>query len=144
MWVFFVDLQKCLDFVTFLIIYYYAIHSTVYFFNIFDIMETEKISTQMKKWILEYIILAIIAKWEVYASDIINELNNNNLLIVEWTLYPLLSRLKNDKIVSYTRVESLQWPPRKYYQLTSEWHALLHQMRSVWRNLSKAIAVIDK
>lgn len=106
-------------------------------------METEKISTQMKKWILEYIIISIISKWEVYASDIINILNQNNLLVVEWTLYPLLSRLKNDKIVSYTWIESMQWPPRKYYKLTQEWENILIQMRSTRQNLQKAVSSID-
>jgi len=71
-------------------------------------METEKISTQMKKGVLEYIILLIIAKGQVYASDILKSLKDSSLLIVEGTLYPLLSRLKEDKVVTYTWVESQQ------------------------------------
>ena len=71
-------------------------------------MEYEKIHTQMKKGILEYLILAVIAKGEVYASDILAILKESRLLIVEGTLYPLLSRLKEEKIVTYSRVESLK------------------------------------
>ncbi|MBP6911454.1 PadR family transcriptional regulator [Patescibacteria group bacterium] len=71
-------------------------------------MEYEKVSTQMKKGVLEYLILAIIARGEVYASDILSSLKDQRLLIVEGTMYPLLSRLKDDKLVSYTRVESQQ------------------------------------
>lgn len=68
----------------------------------------EKIPIQMKKGVIEYIILAIIAQGEVYASDIISILKSNNLMIVEGTLYPLLSRLKSDELLHYTRVESPQ------------------------------------
>lgn len=62
----------------------------------------------MKKGVLEYLILAIIARGEVYASDILSSLKDQSLLIVEGTMYPLLSRLKDDKLVAYTRVESQQ------------------------------------
>lgn len=71
-------------------------------------MEYEKISTQMKKGVLEYLILAIISGGEVYASDILSTLKESSLLIVEGTLYPLLSRLKDDKLVTYTWIESVQ------------------------------------
>ena len=67
-----------------------------------------KITTQMKKGVVEYIVLAIIAKGEVYASDIIDILKKNDLILVEGTLYPLLSRLKTDELLSYSRVESIQ------------------------------------
>ena len=67
-----------------------------------------KITTQMKKGVVEYIVLAIIAKGEVYASDIIDILKKNDLILVEGTLYPLLSRLKTDELLSYSRVESVQ------------------------------------
>jgi PadR family transcriptional regulator PadR len=67
-----------------------------------------KITTQMKKGVIEYIVLAVIANGEVYASDIITILKNNDLILVEGTLYPLLSRLKTEELLSYSRVESLQ------------------------------------
>lgn len=107
-------------------------------------MDSSKIDTQMKKWVLEYIILAIIAKGEVYASDILNVLKESDLLIVEGTLYPLLSRFKTDKLVDYSWMESLQWPPRKYYTLTEKGHSILKIMRSSWEALANVIKNIDK
>lgn len=71
-------------------------------------MDSEKISTQMKKGVLEYLILSIIARGKVYASDILAALKDQHLLIVEGTMYPLLSRLKDDKMVTYTWIESQQ------------------------------------
>jgi PadR family transcriptional regulator PadR len=70
--------------------------------------ETEKINTQMKKGILEYLILSIIAKGDSYANDIITTLKKTNLIVVEGTIYPLLSRLKSEKLLEYVRVESPQ------------------------------------
>lgn len=67
-----------------------------------------KITTQMKKGVIEYIVLAVIAKGEVYASDIIDILKRNDLILVEGTLYPLLSRLKTEELLNYSRVESVQ------------------------------------
>ena len=67
-----------------------------------------KITTQMKKGVIEYVVLAVIAKGEVYASDIIDILKRNDLILVEGTLYPLLSRLKTEELLNYSRVESVQ------------------------------------
>ena len=67
-----------------------------------------KITTQMKKGVVEYIVLAVIAKGEVYVSDIIDILKKNDLILVEGTLYPLLSRLKTEELLNYSRVESVQ------------------------------------
>lgn len=107
-------------------------------------MDYEKINTQMKKGVLEYLILAVIAKGEVYASDILSTLKDSKLLIVEWTLYPLLSRLKDDRLVTYSRVESLQWPPRKYYTLTPRWAETLETMRETRWILANAVKTIDR
>jgi len=101
--------------------------------------EAEKITTQMKKWILEYLILSIISKWDVYANDIITKLKKVNLIVVEWTMYPLLSRLKIEKLLEYVRVESVQWPPRKYYRLTKKWKETLDTMDKVWKELSDSV-----
>ena len=79
---------------------------------------TGKITTQMRKGILEYAILLVIAKGDAYASDILGVLTSQRLIVVEGTLYPLLSRMKTDGFVSYTWVESQNGPPRKYYRLT--------------------------
>ena len=101
--------------------------------------EAEKITTQMKKWILEYMILSIISKWDVYANDIITKLKKVNLIVVEWTMYPLLSRLKTEKLLEYVWVESVQWPPRKYYRLTKKWKETLDTMDKVWKELSDSV-----
>ena len=101
--------------------------------------EAEKITTQMKKGILEYLILSIISKWDVYANDIITKLKKVNLIVVEWTMYPLLSRLKTEKLLEYVWVESVQWPPRKYYRLTKRWQETLDTMDKVWKELSDSV-----
>ena len=71
-------------------------------------MDSLKLAAQMKKGILEYIILSIISRGEVYASEIIDTLKKNDLIVVEGTLYPLLSRLRTDELLNYARVESVQ------------------------------------
>ncbi len=106
--------------------------------------ETDKITTQMKKWILEYLILSIISKGEAYTNDIISKLKEANLIVVEWTMYPLLSRLKSEKLLEYVWVESVQWPPRKYYKLTERWRESLKQMDSVWKQISDSVNQITK
>ena len=106
--------------------------------------EFDKITSQMKKGVLEYLILAIVEQGSVYASDILLKLKESNLLIVEGTLYPLLSRIKTDGSVQYNRVESLQGPPRKYYTLTNKGALLLEHMRSTRSDLAAAVTTIDK
>lgn len=98
----------------------------------------------MRKGILEYCILAIISRGEIYASDIIAELKKAKLLVVEGTLYPLLTRLKNNGLLSYNWVESTSGPPRKYYQLTPAGTVLLKQLDKTWQELSFAIEVSIK
>ncbi len=104
----------------------------------------EKISAQMRKWILEYIILMIINTGEVYSSDILKILKENNLIVVEGTLYPLLSRLRKDSIITYYWVESISGPPRKYFKLTKQGKELLGSMESIWNNLESAVINIQK
>lgn len=93
----------------------------------------------MRKGILEYCVLLIISKGEIYASDIISELKQARLLVVEGTLYPLLTRLKNNGLLSYNWVESTAGPPRKYYQLTEDGKVILKQLDSTWEELAYAI-----
>lgn len=104
-------------------------------------MILENTQTQMRKGILEYCILAIISRGEIYASDIISELKQAKLLVVEGTLYPLLTRLKNNGLLSYNWVESTSGPPRKYYQLTPEGSVLLKQLDKTWQELSFAVEI---
>jgi PadR family transcriptional regulator PadR len=102
-------------------------------------MIIENTQTQMRKGILEYCILSIISRGEIYASDIINELKEARLLVVEGTLYPLLTRLKNNGLLSYNWVESNSGPPRKYYQLSPEGLLVLQQLDKTWAELAFAV-----
>lgn len=102
-------------------------------------MIAENTQTQMRKGILEYCVLLIISRGEIYASDIIAELKRAKLLVVEGTLYPLLTRLKNNGLLSYNWVESTSGPPRKYYVLTPEGRQILTQLDTTWNELVYAI-----
>ncbi|MBD1424280.1 PadR family transcriptional regulator [Sphingobacterium arenae] len=104
-------------------------------------MIAENTQTQMRKGILEYCILSIISRGEIYASDIIAELKKAQLLVVEGTLYPLLTRLKNNGLLSYTWKESSSGPPRKYYQITAEGQAVLSRLDITWKELVFAVEI---
>lgn len=102
-------------------------------------MIAENTQTQMRKGILEYCILSIISRGEIYASDIIAELKKAQLLVVEGTLYPLLTRLKNNGLLSYTWKESTSGPPRKYYQITDVGLDVLARLDITWKELVFAV-----
>lgn len=102
-------------------------------------MIVENTQTQMRKGILEYCILSIISRGEIYASDIIGELKAARLLVVEGTLYPLLTRLKNNELLSYIWKESSSGPPRKYYQITAAGTEVLKALDSTWNELVFAV-----
>lgn len=102
-------------------------------------MIAENTQTQMRKGILEYCVLLIISRGEIYASDIIAELKQAKLLVVEGTLYPLLTRLKNNGLLAYNWVESTCGPPRKYYVLTEDGKQILKQLDYTWHELAYAI-----
>ena len=93
----------------------------------------------MKKGVLELCIMSIIAEEEVYPSDIIDRLKEAELIIVEGTLYPLLSRLKNAGLLSYNWRESSSGPPRKYFSLTSEGKEFLNELNHNWQQLVSAV-----
>ncbi len=102
-------------------------------------MIVENTHTQMRKGILEYCILSIISSKEIYASDIIGELKKAKLLVVEGTLYPLLTRLKNNGLLSYQWIESTSGPPRKYYMLSDAGKEVLKQLDTTWAELQYAV-----
>src|SRR6476660_8221622 len=102
-------------------------------------MIVENTQTQMRKGILEYCILSIISRGEIYASDIIAELKNANLLVVEGTLYPLLTRLKNNGLLTYNWQESTSGPPRKYYTLSPAGAEVLKRLDTTWEELSYSV-----
>ena len=93
----------------------------------------------MRKGVLEYCILSIISKEEVYASDILQTLKDAKLIVVEGTLYPLLTRLKNDGLLNYRWEESTSGPPRKYYGLTEMGRKFLTEMDTTWGELVQAV-----
>ncbi|MES2690049.1 MAG: PadR family transcriptional regulator [Bacteroidota bacterium] len=108
-------------------------------------MNVENSKAQMKKGILEYCILAIIQRGEVYASDILDELKKVQLIVVEGTLYPLLTRLKNEGLLSYQWIESKSGPPRKYFQLTEEGRTFLRELELTWNELTSSVnQIINK
>lgn len=102
-------------------------------------MLADNTQTQMRKGILEYCILSIISRGEIYASDIIEELKTARLLIVEGTLYPLLTRLKNNGLLVYNWQESTSGPPRKYYELSASGKEVLLQLDQTWKDLEYAV-----
>ena len=102
-------------------------------------MKIENTKAQMRKGILEYCILSILDKGEAYPSEIIDQLKSAKLIVVEGTLYPLLTRLKNEGILSYRWEESTSGPPRKYYELTEKGKAFLKELSSTWDELRQAV-----
>jgi PadR family transcriptional regulator PadR len=102
-------------------------------------IKVENVKSQMRKGYLEYCILLIINRKPVYVSDIINELKEAKMIVVEGTLYPLLSRLKNNGILSYQWQESASGPPRKYYELTEKGRAFLAELENGWEELRAAV-----
>lgn len=97
---------------------------------------------QMRKGILEYCILHIISRGEVYATDMIDELTAAKMIVVEGTLYPLLTRLKNAGLLDYKWVESKSGPPRKYYKLTTEGEKFLQGLTETWDDLVQSTNLI--
>ena len=93
---------------------------------------------------LEYCILLIISRGKMYATDILNELKAADLIVVEGTLYPLLTRLKSEKLLEYTWEESKSGPPRKYYTLTPAGKEHLSQLKSTWKSLVESINTLIK
>ena len=102
-------------------------------------MDLENNKAQMRKGILEYCILSVLSRNSCYASDIIKELKEAEVIVVEGTLYPLLTRQKNAGLLSYRWEESLQGPPRKYYELTEEGRRYLADLDKSWMELVKSV-----
>lgn len=105
-------------------------------------MNLENTQVQMRKGILEYCILHIISRGEVYASDMLEELTTAKIMVVEGTLYPLLTRLRKAGLVEYKWVESSSGPPRKYYTLTALGMDFLNNLDSTWKDLVKSTKLI--
>lgn len=102
-------------------------------------MNIENTKAQMRKGVLEYCILSILAREEAYPSEIIETLRTGKLMVVEGTLYPLLTRLKNMGVLTYRWEESKSGPPRKYYKLTELGHTFLKELDQTWHELENAV-----
>jgi len=102
-------------------------------------MDIQNTQSQMRKGVLEFCILSIIRQGEVYPSDIVDKMKGANLNILEGTLYPLLTRLKNAGYLTYRWVESNSGPPRKYFLLTEKGHAFYAELEQTWQELSNAV-----
>ncbi|MCD6346993.1 MAG: PadR family transcriptional regulator [Bacteroidales bacterium] len=107
-------------------------------------MNIDNAKAQMRKGVLEYCILNILVQKDCYASDIIKKMKESELIVVEGTLYPLLTRQKNAGLLSYRWEESTQGPPRKYYRLTDEGREFLKELDSSWTDLVQAVSSINE
>jgi PadR family transcriptional regulator PadR len=105
-------------------------------------MNIENTKAQMRKGVLEFCILSVLKEKEAYTSEILDSLKNAKLLVVEGTVYPLLTRLKNDGLLNYRWEESTSGPPRKYYGLTEIGKQFLTELNSTWGELSNAVNTI--
>ena len=105
-------------------------------------MNEDNVKVQMRKGILEYCILAILSRGDSYAPKIIAELKNAEMIVVEGTLYPILTRQKNAGLLTYRWEESPQGPPRKYYMLTEAGRQQLALLDEAWDEMVEQIKVI--
>lgn len=106
-------------------------------------MKTENTKAQMRKGVLEYCILLTLENKAQYVSDIIENLEKSQMIVVEGTLYPMLTRLKNEGYLGYRWEESLQGPPRKYYELTETGKQFLKKLGNAWNELVNAVFQIN-
>lgn len=102
-------------------------------------MKIENTKAQMRKGVLEYCILSILQHGDAYTSEIISTLKSAEMIVVEGTIYPLLTRLKNSGLLSYRWEESTSGPPRKYYVLTESGKLFLKELDTTWGNLKTAV-----
>lgn len=102
-------------------------------------MNIDNAKSQMRKGMLEYCILLLLQRQPAYASDIIKQLGEAELLVVEGTLYPLLNRLKKEGLLRYEWAESRQGPPRKYYALTDEGRQVLEGLDKAWGEIASTV-----
>jgi len=109
------------------------------------VMDIQNTQSQMRKGVLEFCILSIIQQGEVYPSDIVAKMKQANLHILEGTLYPLLTRLKNAGLLNYRWVESVTGPPRKYFVMTEEGKAAFATLLNTWNEMAGSVqALIQK
>lgn len=129
---------------------YYVLHNTIFYLYLClalqknQEMNIENTQAQMRKGILEYCILLIISQQDAYVPDIISKLKASKMIVVEGTIYPLLTRLKNTGLLSYRWEESQQGPPRKYYSITEQGRGFLKELENSWDELTSAVNSIKE
>ncbi|MFN4007235.1 MAG: PadR family transcriptional regulator [Chitinophagaceae bacterium] len=107
-------------------------------------MDIQNTQSQMRKGVLEFCILSIIRQGEVYPSDIVDKMKAANLSILEGTLYPLLTRLKNAELLTYRWVESSSGPPRKYFSMTAKGLIFYEELHATWNELAQAVQALTQ
>ena len=107
-------------------------------------MSSENFKIQIRKGLLEFCVLQIISSKEVYASEIIEELKNSKIIVVEGTVYPLLSRLKKSNYIQHSWKESTQGPPRKYYSITEPGLGHLNELITSWTDINSSVKKLLK
>lgn len=103
----------------------------------------ENIKSQMRKGVLEFCVLLILKRRPAYASELIAALKEAHLIVVEGTLYPLLTRMKNFGFLSYHWVESTSGPPRKYYELTAMGESALEALHSLFSDIALSVSILS-
>ncbi len=107
-------------------------------------MKIENTKAQMRKGVLEYCILSVLKDEDAYVAEILSTLKDAKLLVVEGTIYPLLTRLKNAGLLNYRWEESTSGPPRKYYGLTETGRLFLKELTTTWNKLQNAVNIEKK
>ena len=107
-------------------------------------MSSENFKIQLRKGLLEFCILQVLLKDKLYTSEIIERLNNSKIIVVEGTVYPLLSRLKNKGYVDNEWIESKQGPPRKYFFLTKKGKTYLNELVASYKEVNSSIEKLIK
>jgi PadR family transcriptional regulator PadR len=104
-------------------------------------MKIDNMKAQMRKGVLDMCILSLLSSEEMYTSDIIDKLKNSQLVVVEGTLYPLLTRLKNAGLLEYYWQESNYGPPRKYFRITADGQSFLKDLKESWEEINQAVSL---
>ena len=107
-------------------------------------MKIENTKAQMRKGVLEYCILSVLKDDPAYVAEILQTLKDAKMLVVEGTIYPLLTRLKNAGLLNYRWEESTSGPPRKYYELTDTGKLFLNELTITWNELRNAVNVVTR
>lgn len=105
-------------------------------------MNIDNLKSQMRKGMLEFCVLLLLSRGDAYASEMIAQLKKAHLIVMEGTLYPLLTRLKNDGLLSYRWEESPSGPPRKYYTITPMGHSFLEQLSQSWQEIARTVEIL--